>query len=393
MRIDRRKRLGLLAAAIALPIALASPVQAEAAESNFATIANFDGNDGSAPAALTPFTDGAFYGVAGSGPGVLNDGVVFRFDPASNLLTMLYAFDGTAGAFPQGRVVLGPSGTIFGVTSLYGSAGGGTVFEYHPATQVMKVLHAFTSGRDGGNPAGGLTLGGDGFLYGVTQHGGVFNYGTVFRINPVTGVLTTLHAFNGTDGEAPTGSLSLSPDGNLYGTTSVTLQSDPGTIFRVAPKTGQVTTLLRFPVAALAESGNLAVDKGGNLFDPRGDLVGATRGLILEFVPATRKLSTVKIFDTHNGDYPTGSLLIDPVGNIFGATWGGGQFGNGTLFEIGSAHHLMSVLYSFNTGLPAFQGAPTLSLRFGPGGSLLGTTAEGGYYGYGTIYQFTPRSQ
>jgi uncharacterized repeat protein (TIGR03803 family) len=149
MRIDRRKRLGLLAAAIALPIALASPVQAEAAGSNFATIANFDGNDGSAPAALTPFTDGAFYGVAGSGPGVLNDGVVFRFDPASNLLTMLYAFDGTAGAFPQGRVVLGPSGAIFGVTYLYGSAGGGTVFEYRPATQVMKVLHAFTSGLPG----------------------------------------------------------------------------------------------------------------------------------------------------------------------------------------------------------------------------------------------------
>jgi uncharacterized repeat protein (TIGR03803 family) len=383
----------LIAAAIVMPISLGLPSGAIAAEPNFATIANFDGNDGGAPAGLTPFTDGAFYGVAGSGPGVLNDGILFKFDPAGNVLTMLYAFDGKAGAFPQGKVVLGPSGAIFGVTSHDGSAGGGTVFEYHPATQAMKVLHAFTSGRDGGNPAGGLTIGGDGLLYGVTQSGGAFNYGTVFRIDPVTGALTTLHTFNGTDGEAPSGSLVLSPDGNLYGTTSVTLQSYPGTLFRVAPKSGQFTTLLRFPGAVLSETGNLAVDSKGNLFDLRGDIVGATRGSILEYVPATGRLSTVKSFDTHNGDYPTGSVLIDKVGNVFGATWGGGQFGNGTLFEIGSAHHLMSVLYSFNTGLPEFQGAPTLSLRFGPGGSLLGTTAEGGYYGYGTIYKFTPGSQ
>lgn len=387
------KRFTLFVAAIALPIALAAPRKAMAAASSFATIANFDGNDGSAPAALTPFIDGALYGVGGSGPGVLNDGVLFKFDPASNQLTMLYAFDGTAGAFPQGRVVLGPSGAIFGVTSHYGSAGGGTVFEYHPSTQAMQVLHAFTSGKDGGNPSGGLTVGGDGFLYGVTQSGGAFNYGTVFRIDPATHVLTTLYSFNGKDGELPSGSLVLSPDGNLYGTTTVTLQGDPGTIFRVAPKSGQVTALLRFPGVALAETGNLAVDRRGNLFDPRGDTVGATRGFILEFVPATRKLSTVKMFDAHNGDYPTGGLLIDRSGNIFGATWGGGLFGNGTLFEIAGAHHLMSVLYSFNTGLPDFQGAPTLSLSFGAGGSLLGTTAEGGYYGYGTIYQFTPATR
>jgi uncharacterized repeat protein (TIGR03803 family) len=302
---------------------------------------------------------------------------------------MLYAFDGTAGAFPKGQVALGPTGAIFGVAAYEGSAGGGTVFEYQPSTQKMHVLHAFTSGKDGGNPLGGLTSGGDGLLYGTTSAGGDYNYGTVFRIDPATGRFATLHSFNGNDGEMPGGTLVLSPDGNLYGTTSVTLKSTPGTIFQVAPKTGQVTTLLRFSGTMFAESGNIAVDSHGNLFDPRGDTAEGTGGAILEYIPATRKLSTIKIFNAINGYYPTGPLLVDSLGDVFGTTAGGGQFGDGFLFAIGGTAHVMSVLYNFDTGFSAYQGFPTTSLRFGTGGSVLATTATGGLYDYGTIYQFT----
>jgi hypothetical protein len=43
------------------------------------------------------------------------------------------------------------------------------------------VLHSFTGGRDGADPAGSLT-GVDGVLYGTTFSGGANNAGTVFKI-------------------------------------------------------------------------------------------------------------------------------------------------------------------------------------------------------------------
>lgn len=64
-----------------------------------------------------------------------------------------------------------------------------------------------------------LIQGTDGNLYGVTDTGGanVF-YGTVFELT-ASGILTTLHSFDSTDGNGPDGTLLQATDGRFYGTT------------------------------------------------------------------------------------------------------------------------------------------------------------------------------
>jgi uncharacterized repeat protein (TIGR03803 family) len=51
--------------------------------------------------------------------------------------------------------------------------------------QVEKVLHSF-NGEDGQYPAG-LIFDGSGNLYGTTDVGGKYDYGTVFELSPKTG--------------------------------------------------------------------------------------------------------------------------------------------------------------------------------------------------------------
>jgi len=58
-----------------------------------------------------------------------------------------------------------------------------------------------------------------GNLYGTTQSGGAYGYGTVFKLDK-TGIETVLYSFTGgKDGSEPWGGLVRDAAGNLYGTT------------------------------------------------------------------------------------------------------------------------------------------------------------------------------
>jgi uncharacterized repeat protein (TIGR03803 family) len=74
----------------------------------------------------------------------------------------------------------------------------------------------------------------DGNFYGTTPSGSPASAGTLFQLTP-TSALTTLHAFDGTDGVRSTGTLIQGADGALYGTTQQGGASDQGTVFRYVP--------------------------------------------------------------------------------------------------------------------------------------------------------------
>jgi uncharacterized repeat protein (TIGR03803 family) len=94
------------------------------------------------------------------------------------------------------------------------------------------VLHSFTGGADGADPAAGLILDKKGNLYGTTSGGGTSNQGTVFKLD-TTGTETVLHRFTGSDGGGPEASLVLDKAGNLYGTTLYGT-SGLGTVFKLS---------------------------------------------------------------------------------------------------------------------------------------------------------------
>jgi len=126
--------------------------------------------------------------------------------------------------------------------------GCGTVFELNPPTETSgtwteKMLHRFTGGNDGAGPNGGLIFGNNGLLYGTGGGGGSGNgFGVVFHLAHAKNGFwneTVLYSFQGgADGRDPSGPVTLDSSGNLYGTTNAEGSHFGGTFFRLRPPGG-----------------------------------------------------------------------------------------------------------------------------------------------------------
>jgi uncharacterized repeat protein (TIGR03803 family) len=102
-------------------------------------------------------------------------------------------------------------------------------------------------------------------------------------------------------------------------------------------------------------------------------------------------------FTGKDGANPYASLLLDVAGNLYGTTWGGGNYrcnptyGCGTAFKLapgGGGQWTETVLHEFNGNNGAY---PNANLIFDPAGDLYGTTASGGHSrGEGTVFKLTP---
>jgi uncharacterized repeat protein (TIGR03803 family) len=190
------------------------------------TLYSFDYTDGAYPVILIQGTDGDFYGTTAEGgthstcyEGIAC-GTVFEMAP-SGALTTLFNFDGGDGEGPGG-LVQGSDGNFYGTTS-EGAIGYGTVFKI-TSSGTLTTLHSFDY-TDGAEPAGALVQGTDGNFYGTTYEGGANTQcyegtcGTLFKITP-SGTLTTLQSFDGTNGWGPVAALAQGTDGQFYGTTT-----------------------------------------------------------------------------------------------------------------------------------------------------------------------------
>lgn len=197
------------------------------------------GNDGyNVAAGLAADRQGNLYGTTLEGGGTtacnLGCGTVFELSPHGKRYhyAILYRFKGKSdGSYPYaGVVVVGKR--LFGTASSGGNAacngGCGTVFELTPkgSKYAFHVVHAFSGGNDGSTPAGPLSLGAHGVLYGTTGTGGngdpqfcaSVGCGIAFELVPSGNAYREkiLHVFNGSDGANPNGAI-LSYNGTLYG--------------------------------------------------------------------------------------------------------------------------------------------------------------------------------
>jgi uncharacterized repeat protein (TIGR03803 family) len=160
---------------------------------------------------------------------------VFSFDTATGSFNTVYSFaGGSDGSGPQAALI-NVGGTLYGTTDGYPSNGTpGTIFSIDPATGVETALFDFTlSGVDGQQGRGLVAVGG--LIYGTTLSGGAAGQGTVFAFRPSNRRFTTLYNFTGlADGGIPAGGLT-DVAGRLYGITSQGGLQNAGTVFRVDP--------------------------------------------------------------------------------------------------------------------------------------------------------------
>ena len=199
--------------------------------------------------------DGAIYGTQYGG-GAYNQGVIFRMTKGGSY-KVLYNFKGVNqpgnshdGANPEGRLALGPDGTIYGTTSFGGSPSGyGTAWslKWNGSTATYKQLYIF--GSPGNLPHSGFIRTGDGKLYGTGAGGGAYQEGVIYRLVPPVAPSTKwtyerLHSFIGrnANGNIPYGDLLYAKQifygGNLAGghiTNGGECVSGCGTVFQFKP--------------------------------------------------------------------------------------------------------------------------------------------------------------
>ena len=369
---------------------------------------------GTAPSGLMAGSRGVLYGTSAGG-GETWSGTVFEMDPplaagAPWFYKPLYTFTGGAdGANPEGGVIEGPGGKLYGTTSFGGAAGNGTVFELTPPVLAggawsEKVLHYFTrQGGDGCAPEGTLVFGKNGELYGTTRNGGIPGQGAgiVFQLTPPStprGQWTekVLHTFTGpTDGANPVADLILDKAGALYGATGCDTPN-AGLVFKLEPPAmpgGEWTETI---VHRLTEkNGEGVCSTGGLYFGPDGALFGTStrqfgHGSVFELQPPATpggqwKATTLSVFTGQNGDGSdvVAGLAVGPDGAFYGTAAVGGRWGDGVIFELkppaapgGSWTKI--VLYSLNAHTTGARAASLPHLVFEKGGTLYGAARESG---------------
>jgi uncharacterized repeat protein (TIGR03803 family) len=340
--------------------------------------------------ALVTGRQGLMYGTTAKG-GSAGNGTVFSFDPKTRVYTVLYNFQGGAdGAQPVPGLVLDKSGMLYGATAAGGASSQGTVFRLDPATGVESVLHSFGAGADGTQPPAGPVLGQDGKLYGVTASGGASNDGTIYAVNPASGNEKTVFGFNGTNGQMPVG-LAIGPTGILYGTTYRGGPQAKGLIFQFDPTTETETDLFDFGPAGYYVPGSAPT------VAPNGRLYGSVinddlHGVIYGLDPATKILT--QIYELPYNVYIFAPLVMGASGLIYGTTAPVTPPDFGTAFVVDPATSTLTTLYTFTAKK---NGGKPSGLVFGKGNILYGATAVGGADyggrkapGYGTIFSMKP---
>ena len=353
------------------------------------------GNDGASPQADMVADGHVLYGTT-TGGGSGGQGTVFSFDLKKGTEKVLYAFTGSAdGNYPAaGLLKIGD--TLYGTTESGGSAGWGTVYSVNVKTGAEKVLYSFQGGAgDGANPQSRL-IELNGLLYGTAYLGGSsncgsFGCGTLFAVNPTTGVETTVHFFQNNDGGNPTAGV-IAVGKELFGTTSEGGDGNAGTAFSFNPASGIETTIASFDLQGQGTtpiSGLTAAH--GTLYGMTIQGGAANLGAVYGIERHTGTQTTIYSFNGQSDGALPEAGVIDVGGMLYGTTSTGGSeacdySGCGTAFAVNPTTGTENILHVFNGNDGSYLWGGLTRV----GGTLYGTASGGGGAGSGVIFSITP---
>jgi uncharacterized repeat protein (TIGR03803 family) len=342
--------------------------------------------------------------------------IIIALSPAAHAqtLTVLHTFNGKPdGREPIAGVTRDAAGNVYGTTYYGGTYDLGLVYKlaHKGSGWVLSPLYSFQRGQGAGGyaPVGGVTIGSDGNLYGTASSGGPYGAGTVYKLSPPATVCkaflclwteTPLYYFTGgADGGTPDAAVIFDSAGNMYGTTAGGGTGDNGVVFKLTPSGSGWTESVLYSFAGSPDG---AGPFSAVTFDGNGNLYGTTNGggtgfgTVYQLTPSGPGWTEKVIYafqNSNDGAIPYAGLVLDPEGNLYGATFYDGAYGGGAVFELmpSNGNWIFSVLYSPDVELGGAAG----TLARSSNGTLYGTLFSGGGegcsgYGCGSVFQLSP---
>lgn len=310
------------------------------------------------------------------------------------------------------------AGNLYGTTPFGGNANAGMFFQLVPSSSgkwTKNIPFTFNS-SDGSNPYPGIVMDAAGNIYGATVEGGTYANGAVYELSPNTNgtwTRTILHSFKGgTDGASPN-QVMLDADGNLYGTASIggnpscNVGRGCGVAFRLSPpSSGQWSYSVIYTFAGPdgnQPSGGLISDSSGNLYGTTtygGISLGGGYGTVFELIPGSGGSWTESVLHSFyatspDGTYPNARLTMDSSGNLYGTTTSSSPVGFGTVFRLtpGADNQWTETILHTFTGSPGDGSYPGASVILDADGNLYGSTPDGGDScgaGCGILFRLKP---
>jgi uncharacterized repeat protein (TIGR03803 family) len=310
-----------------------------------------DENGGGPSGSLMRADNGKLYGMAGGG--LEGCGVLFEWDPATDTYTKKVTFhEAEEGCAPYGSLVQADNGKLYGTTGYGGVNKMGVLFEWDPATDIYIKNLDFNGAENGSNPYGSLLQADNGKLYGMTYRGGANDYGIVYEWDPVTDTYTKKLDFNGTEnGSNPFGSLIQASNGKLYGMTEYGGIHNYGVLFEWDPANDFYTKKIDFNGAeyGLYPRGSLMQATNGKLYGMTSRERINDMGILFEWDPVTGIFSKKTDYaGEKNGNYPQNSLVKQDEEKLPGMTDKRGNVKIEKLDETGArSFHgsLMEIIY------------------------------------------------
>ena len=389
------------------------------------TVAHFGGSECSiygVYGALIEGLDGWLYGTASgegapSGPGAL--GVVFRIAKDGSVCEILHTFGTSAedGYQPYAELVDGHDGFLYGTTLSGGATSAGTAFRLPsgPAGGGYQKIIDFQF-IAGGQPWGGLVLGGDGFLYGTGVSGGTGGGGFVFRLEPDASSATgwsahVLHEFPDPDRTGlnqpyhPAGTLELGRDGFLYGTLAYGGGTLPygGGVFRLSTDGllyESLYTATGTPGSAALLFDHLLQAQDGAFYGFSNLNAPTSPGALnygalyrTSFEGGTWQTRSIHMAGSGDPAAPAHNMHIieGPDGRLYGTGKNGGA-GFGGVFVCGRDGSGFNSILQFLNHDPAPGRWPQAGLLAASDGWFYGTTSTGGRGGGGTLFRLKPNN-
>jgi hypothetical protein len=374
------------------------------------------GENGPSPGTLLIDGQGNLYGSTPGGGrngcGGYGCGTIFKLVPRSQGSweeIVLYAFPNGKDGFPNSSLAFDAKGNLYGTARWDGGISRGTVFKLTQGTQGWNIKVLYQPGDDvgpvldkAGNVYGSFGLGsGSGAISELINGSHGWKLKTLYSFCSQTGCA---------DGEDPLAPLSWDANGNLYGTTyfggngppnchgsagcgvafQLTHNSDGSWTYHVLHRFANLKTDGQYPY------GGLTVDGKGNVFGTTTHGGNYDNGTVFELTPTSGggwKQTVLYDFQSiYLGGAPWANLLFDKAGNLYGSAGGGDLSCPGTcgvIFKLtpqAGGKRKYSLVHKFN----GTDGDGPNGLTMDGTGNFYGTTMSGGQYNYGVAFELTP---